>query len=102
MASAGTTVAPGGQVLATKEAGPGGMVQTQDSFRTYADPGASAQDYAQFLKTNSRYQPVLQAQGLDAQIEAMGRSGYATDPNYAAKLRQIAQSLPFHSVVHIV
>lgn len=87
--------APGGQVLPTKEAGPGGaLVPTQDSFRTYADPGASAADYANFLKTNSRYAPVLQAKGLDAQIEAMGRSGYATDPNYAAKLRQIANSLP--------
>lgn len=86
--------APGGQVLATQEAGPGGMVPTRDSFRTYADPGASARDYAEFLKTNSRYQPVLAAKGLDAQIDAMGRSGYATDPNYATKLRQIAQSLP--------
>jgi hypothetical protein len=46
------------------------------------------------LKTNSRYQPVLSAQGLDAQIDAMGRSGYATDPQYAAKLRQIAQGIP--------
>lgn len=85
----------GGQVLPTQEAGAGGgLYQTQDSFRTYADPGASARDYAEFLKTNSRYAPVLQAQGLDAQIEAMGRSGYATDPNYTAKLRQIVSSLP--------
>lgn len=85
----------GGQVLPTQEAGAGGgLYQTQDSFRTYADPGASARDYADFLKTNSRYQPVLGAKGIDAQIEAMGRSGYATDPNYTAKLRQIVSSLP--------
>lgn len=82
-----------GQVLPTQEAGPNGMVGTRDSFRTYPDVGASAADYAQFLKTNSRYAPVLQAQGLDAQIDAMGKSGYATDPNYAAKLRQFAQSI---------
>lgn len=85
---------PGGQTLATTEAGPNGMVPTNDSFRTYADPSASARDYAEFLKSNSRYQPVLGAQGLDAQIDAMGKSGYATDPNYAGKLRQIAQGLP--------
>lgn len=84
----------GGQMLGTTEVGPGGAYQTQDSFRTYADPGASAQDYANFLKTNGRYGPVLAAKGLDAQIEAMGKSGYATDPNYAAKLRQIAQTIP--------
>lgn len=82
-----------GQVLATQEAGPNGMYGTQDSFRTYPNAGASAQDYAQFLKGNSRYAPVLQAQGLDAQIDAMGKSGYATDPNYGAKLRQIAQNI---------
>lgn len=84
---------PGGQTLATNEAGPGGMVPTRASFRTYQNPGESAQDYAQFLKTNGRYAPVMAAQGLDAQIEAMGKSGYATDPNYGAKLRQIAQGI---------
>jgi hypothetical protein len=85
--------APGGQTLSTTEVGASGPYQTKESFRTYADPGASARDYAEFLKTNSRYAPVLQAKGLDAQIDAMGRSGYATDPNYTAKLRQIASSL---------
>jgi flagellum-specific peptidoglycan hydrolase FlgJ len=86
---------PGGQVLPTNEAGPGGEQYTlNQSFRTYADPGASAKDYVDFLKTNSRYQPVLSAQGLDAQIDAMGKSGYATDPQYGAKLRQIAQGIP--------
>jgi flagellum-specific peptidoglycan hydrolase FlgJ len=85
----------GGQVLPTNEVGPAGEQYTlNQSFRTYADPGASARDYADFLKTNSRYQPVLGAQGLDAQIDAMARSGYATDPQYGAKLRQIAQGLP--------
>lgn len=85
---------PGGQVLATTEAGPNGMYGTRDSFRTYGTPGESARDYVEFLRTNSRYAPVLQAQGIDAQIEALGRSGYASDPQYTAKLRQIVQSLP--------
>lgn len=84
-----------GQTLATQEAGPDGtLVPTQASFRTYADPAASANDYAQFIKGNPRYAPVLQAKGLDAQIDAMGKSVYATDPNYATKLRQIAQAIP--------
>lgn len=84
----------GGQTLSTTEAGPAGDYASRESFRTYADPAESANDYADFLKTNSRYKPVLAAQGLDAQIAAMGRSGYATDPRYAEKLRQIAQTMP--------
>jgi len=84
-----------GQTLGTQEAGPDGkLVPTQASFRTYKDPGESAADYANLLKNNSRYAPVLQAKGLDGQIDAMAKSGYATDPNYGAKLRQIASSLP--------
>lgn len=84
-----------GPALNTTEAGPGGaLVPAQAAFRTYADPGASAQDYANLLKGDPRYAPVLQAKGIDAQIDAMGKSGYATDPNYAAKLRQIVQGLP--------
>jgi flagellum-specific peptidoglycan hydrolase FlgJ len=85
---------PGGQVLATTEVGAGGEYKTNESFRTYGSPGESAKDYADFLKSNSRYAPVLAAKGLDAQIDAMAKSGYATDPNYGAKLRQIANSLP--------
>ena len=82
-----------GQELQTTEVGAGGLYPTKDSFRTYASPADSAQDYAKFVKGNSRYAPVLQAQGLDAQIDAMGKSGYATDPNYGTKLRQIAQTI---------
>jgi flagellum-specific peptidoglycan hydrolase FlgJ len=78
----------------TEAAANGETYKTSDSFRTYASMGESASDYAQFLKSNSRYAPVLAAKGLDAQIDAMGKSGYATDPNYTAKLRQIASTLP--------
>lgn len=85
-----------GPPMATTEAGPGGaLVPAQASFRSYPDAGSSAQDYVQFIKGNQgRYAPVMQAQGLDAQIDAMAKSGYATDPQYGAKLRAIAQSLP--------
>lgn len=85
--------APGGQDLATTEVGPNGEYKTRDTFRTYGDPSESARDYAAFVTGNSRYQPVLNAQGLDAQIDAMGKSGYATDPDYASKLRRIAAGI---------
>lgn len=81
---------PGGNTLATTEVVNGQPVRTRDSFRAYADMGESADGYARFLQQNPRYRPMLQAQGLDAQIQALGASGYATDPNYAAKIRSIA------------
>lgn len=84
-----------GPAIATKEAGPDGkLYDTADRFRGYKDPGESADDYARFLQTQSRYAPVLAAKGIDAQIDAMGKSGYASDPNYAAKLRSIVGQLP--------
>jgi flagellum-specific peptidoglycan hydrolase FlgJ len=83
----------GGNTMPTTEVVNGQPVRMNDSFRAYADMGESAGDYAAFLRANPRYRDVLGAQGLDAQIEAMARSGYATDPNYGAKLRQIAAGL---------
>jgi flagellum-specific peptidoglycan hydrolase FlgJ len=85
---------PGGQTLDTTEAGPDGRpVKTKDSFRTYNSPGESFEDYARFIAGNSRYRELQGAKGLDAQIEALGRSGYATDPQYAQKIATIARSL---------
>jgi hypothetical protein len=83
----------GGNTMPTTEVINGQPVRVNDSFRAYAGMGESAADYAAFLKANPRYRGVLGAQGLDAQIEAMAGSGYATDPNYGAKLRQIAAGM---------
>lgn len=84
----------GGNTLATTEVVNGRPVRVNDSFRAYPDAGASVADYGNFLKTNRRYQPMLAAKGLDAQIAALGASGYATDPNYASKIKSIALSIP--------
>lgn len=84
---------PGGQSLETTEVVSGSPVRSRESFRSYGDMGASADDYAQFLKSNPRYRDVLGARDLDSQISAMARSGYATDPQYGNKLNQIASSL---------
>lgn len=80
----------GGQTLQTSEFQNGQMVQQPASFRAYETPEQSFQDYADFLMSNPRYEGVRSAQGLQQQIEAMGKSGYATDPQYAAKLASIA------------
>ena len=90
---------PGGQSLETTEVVSGSPVRSRESFRSYGDMGASADDYAQFLKSNPRYRGVLEARDLDSQIAAMARSGYATDPQYGSKLNQIASSLNFQDGV---
>jgi hypothetical protein len=79
-----------GQVLPTSEAGPDGkLVPTTASFSTYPDQATSFSHYASL--------PIVQkiGQGPDygSQIAALGKSGYATDPNYASKIDQTAQSL---------
>ncbi len=85
---------PGGNTLPTTEVVNGQPVRTQDSFRAYGSPAESAQGYADFVTQNPRYKPMLAAQGLDAQVAALGKSGYATDPAYGDKVLQIARALP--------
>lgn len=61
-----------------------------EKFRAYDSYADSFRDYAKLLKNNPRYEKVLANAG-DAQGFAQGlqRAGYATDPNYAAKLTHI-------------
>ncbi len=60
------------------------------SFRAYASVEESVNDFASLLKNSPRYRDVL-AVGRDAGAYAasMGKSGYATDPDYGNKLTQI-------------
>ena len=79
-----------GQTLQTKEAGPSGaLAPTTDSFRTYPSTAHSFADYANL----PIIQKVGQAGDYDAQIKALGRSGYATDPNYSSKVDAAAKGL---------
>lgn len=80
--------------VGTKEEINGELVGIRDRFRAYESPEQSFEDYANFLATNNRYLPMLSAKGLDAQLAALGKSGYATDSKYASKLRSIIDGLP--------
>lgn len=84
----------GGNTLATTEVINGQPVRTNASFRAYSSPADSVSGYADFINENPRYAAFKAAQGMDDQINALGASGYATDPNYAAKIRSIASGLP--------
>jgi hypothetical protein len=85
--------APGGATMRTKEFGPGGEYSANESFRSYASMEDSAKDYADFINRNPRYQSLRSAQGLDPQLAALQKSGYATDPNYARSVGSIARNI---------
>jgi flagellum-specific peptidoglycan hydrolase FlgJ len=75
----------------THEVVNGQRVKIQDTFKAYDSLADSVQGYGTFLQENPRYKPFLTATTLEEQIAALGRSGYATDPNYAKTVRSIAK-----------
>lgn len=64
--------------------------QRVEKFRAYDSHADAFKDYAKMLSNNPRYEKVLN-HGGDAATFAHGlqRAGYATDPQYAAKLSRI-------------
>ena len=63
------------------------------AFRAYGSIEESVDDFASMLKNSPRYREAIAA-GADAQayIARIGKSGYATDPEYGNKLNQILNS----------
>lgn len=59
-------------------------------FRAYQQVEDSFRDYVHFLQQNPRYQQALE-QGSNPEhfAEGLQQAGYATDPQYAQKLKQI-------------
>ena len=59
-------------------------------FRAYASYAESFIDYAKMVANNPRYEKAVQAAGDVVRFATeMGKSGYATDPNYGAKLASV-------------
>ena len=81
-----------GLMVQTHEVLGGKRQKITDSFRQYESFDDSIEDYGFFVGENKRYQPMLEADTLDEQITALGKSGYATDPEYAKKIADIAES----------
>ena len=72
----------------------GRMQQVSAQFRAYASPDESMQDYVRLLKGSPRYAAALDT-GSDVGAFARGLAsgGYATDPEYVAKLTAVAARL---------
>ena len=81
-----------GLMVQTHEVVDGKRIKVSDSFRQYDSYDESIADYGSFLQQNKRYKPMLQAATLREQVKALGKSGYATDPEYADKVMAIAKS----------
>lgn len=78
----------------------GVSVQRNSSFRVYQNLQESFKDYSDFIRKNRRYEQALE-QGNDPvrYIEALQQAGYATDPQYAEKVKSIMKSDHFQSVI---
>jgi flagellar protein FlgJ len=77
----------------TVEFSNGVATQRRTAFRAYGSIEESVSDFANVLKKSPRYRDAIAAGGdVHAYIDRIGKSGYATDPEYANKLNQILNS----------
>ena len=71
----------------------GKALHEQSQFRAYDSYQHSFDDYVRFLQTQPRYSQALQHEGdPNAFIEQLHKAGYATDPQYADKIKRIMNS----------
>jgi flagellar protein FlgJ len=67
--------------------------QERSSFRQYDDYAQSFSDYVTLIKTNPRYKEALSAgNNSEGYANALQKAGYATDPNYADKIKRLLNS----------
>ncbi|WP_455886690.1 flagellar assembly peptidoglycan hydrolase FlgJ [Pseudomonas rustica] len=85
----------GGEARAiTSEYRDGQFVKETAAFRSYDSYQDSFHDLVSLLQNNSRYQDALKAADKPEQfVQELQKAGYATDPNYASKISQIARQM---------
>ncbi|WP_160106542.1 flagellar assembly peptidoglycan hydrolase FlgJ [Pseudomonas izuensis] len=78
----------------TSEFRNGEMVKETAEFRSYASYKDSFHDLVTLLQSNNRYQDVVKSADNPEQfVRELQKAGYATDPNYASKISQIARQM---------
>lgn len=86
--------------VTTSEYVAGAKVKEKADFRSYASFEQSFNDYVDFLQTNGRYRQALQTTADPEQfVSELQKAGYATDPQYARKISQIAQKMQSYQQV---
>jgi flagellar protein FlgJ len=82
--------------LSSPEFANGRFVNEVSAFRKYADVLESMQDYISFIHDNPRYSKAVgKSYSPDEYFEEIQRAGYATDPGYAEKLKNISRKIAF-------
>ncbi|KQV17012.1 flagellar biosynthesis protein FlgJ [Pseudomonas sp. Root329] len=78
----------------TSEFRNGEMVKETAQFRSYDSYKDSFHDLVTLLQTNNRYQDVVKSADNPEQfVRELQKAGYATDPDYASKISQIAKQM---------
>ena len=63
------------------------------AFRAYGSIAGSIQDYAKFISNSPRYASLKEhVDNPELYAEHLQKAGYATDPNYADKIKKILRS----------
>ncbi|UTW07292.1 flagellar assembly peptidoglycan hydrolase FlgJ [Pseudomonas benzenivorans] len=87
------------RVLTTEYQG-GKAVKEAASFRAYDSFAQSFEDYVSFLQSNGRYEKALNAtDNPERFVRELQQAGYATDPQYARKVAQIARQMQTYQAV---
>ena len=87
------------RVLTTEYKG-GKAVREAANFRAYDSYAQSFDDYVSFLQNNGRYEKALNStENPERFVKELQQAGYATDPNYARKISQIARKMQTYQAI---
>lgn len=87
------------RVLTTEYKG-GKAVKEAANFRTYESYAHSFDDYVSFLQGNGRYEKALNVtENPERFVKELQQAGYATDPQYARKISQIARKMQTYQAI---
>jgi flagellar protein FlgJ len=75
-------------------------VKKHANFRVYDSIKDSIDDFVDFLQQNPRYEKALEKTANPGKfLEELQKAGYATDPNYANKIKSVLERADFKSML---
>jgi flagellar protein FlgJ len=93
----------GARAVASSVEYSGGVASMRHTaFRAYASIEDSVKDFTHLLQSSPRYRQALEEGGdTKGYAESIGRSGYATDPQYANKLNGILDGAALRAALNV-